>query len=489
MAGGEWSKTDMPVLPGLYTVFQAAALAAVSTTDRGTVVVPVKAEWGPTNKFVDIGSVNSINNVFGLAAEKKGTTAYTTLYLALLGGAKKLYAYRLVGTTTSKASVTLKDTSDKAALKITAKYVGERGNDFNVTVQTSLTDEGKKTLKLYEGANLLKTWSGANVGELISAITSDGGGFITAEKETPAVADSIVLKDVTNTTLAGGTSDNKNVTSASYVKFLDELEPFQFNYLALDGIADESIQTTVASWLHRVRKNTGKKVCGVFGGSATDDISEDAVSIACNRSNTFNYEDCINVGDGVELDGTTYSSAQMSAYVAGLIAGQGLSESTTYATTPFDDVTKKWTHNEQEEAVKNGVFLFINDGRQVKALKGVNTLSTLRQKQNNAFKKIRSIRVMDAIDTDLQKTAEDNYIGKINNKTEGRQALIGAFEQYMAVMEQGGVIESGWNVELDPDYYGDSATLKPEADQVFVRWDAYITDVIEQIFSTFNVTN
>ncbi|WKL00286.1 hypothetical protein Q0F98_24470 [Paenibacillus amylolyticus] len=34
---------------------------------------------------------------------------------------------------------------------------------------------------------------------------------------------------------------------------------------------------------------------------------------------------------------------ETSAYVAGLIAGQRLNQSTTYAATPFDDVTRRWT--------------------------------------------------------------------------------------------------------------------------------------------------
>lgn len=95
----------------------------------------------------------------------------------------------------------------------------------------------------------------------------------------------------------------------------------------------------------------------------------------------------INVGTGVRLGDAFYSSAETSAYVAGLIAGQRLNQSTTYAATPFDDVTRRWTRAEQEQAVQNGVFIFFHDGRQVKALRGVNTLVTPAAGQNNAWKK------------------------------------------------------------------------------------------------------
>lgn len=156
-----------------------------------------------------------------------------------------------------------------------------------------------------------------------------------------------------------------------------------------------------------------------MGGSSEDDVADDAIEKAVQRSAGFNHEGVINIGTGIILDDVKYSSADLAPYVAGLIAGQKMTESTTYAATPFDDVTRRWTRSEQETAVTNGVFLFINDGRIVKVLQGINSLITLRQDQNNAFKKIRSIRTMDAIDTDLQQTAEDNYIGKINTLRKG----------------------------------------------------------------------
>ena len=56
MAGGTWSATELPVLPGLYLNFQAAALAAIQTGARGTVILPIKAHWGPVGTFETITS-------------------------------------------------------------------------------------------------------------------------------------------------------------------------------------------------------------------------------------------------------------------------------------------------------------------------------------------------------------------------------------------------------------------------------------------------
>ncbi len=196
----------------------------------------------------------------------------------------------------------------------------------------------------------------------------------------------------------------------------------------------------------------------------------------------------MNVGTGAVLNGRAYSSAQVAAWVAGLIAGQPLKASTTYAASPFDDVTRRWTRSEQEQAVQGGVFLLVHDGRRVKVLRGVNSLVSPREGQNKGWKKIRKIRVMDQINADLQRTAEDAYIGKVNNTEEGRLALIGAGKQYLQTLAAENVIEAtGFDVTLDPRFYGSAPQFTPEDDQVFLAWTADDTDVMEQIFGTFYV--
>lgn len=99
--------------------------------------------------------------------------------------------------------------------------------------------------------------------------------------------------------------------------------------------------------------------------------------------------------------------------------------------------------------------MLIHDGRKVKVLRGMNSLVTLQIGQNNSWKKILTIRVMDVINGDLQRTAEDVYIGKVNNTEKGRLALIGACKEYLRTLAQSSVIETdGYDVILDPDYYG-----------------------------------
>ena len=485
MAGGTWEATNLPKLPGFYMNFKSAGLAAVESGDRGTVVLPIKAHWGKVNDFTTIVTETDILNEFGALEDTNGSTFYKTLKMCTLGGAKKILAYRLADSTAKEASLTLQNETDTDVVKITAKYGGERGNNFKLTIAPSLANEGTFDMKLYENTALLYTYSFATWAELIDTVNTANVYILASKAEGSPDISGKDIKNITSQALTGGNSGITGISNTDYIKLLDVLETQEFNILSLDGVTDEAIQTSIASWVIRMRTQ-GKKIMCVMGGSSEDDVADDAVEKAVQRSAGFNHEGVINIGTGIILDDVKYSSADLAPYVAGLIAGQKMTESTTYAATPFDDVTRRWTRSEQETAVTNGVFLFIHDGRIVKVLQGINSLITLRQDQNNAFKKIRSIRTMDAIDTDLQQTAEDNYIGKINNTTEGQLALIGACKQYMEVCAQGGIIEQGtYTVELNPTYHGDNATIKPEPDQVYLKWSAHITDVIEKIFSDF----
>lgn len=166
------------------------------------------------------------------------------------------------------------------------------------------------------------------------------------------------IKNITSQALTGGNSGITGIANTDYIKLLDVLETQEFNILSLDGVTDEAIQTSIASWVIRMRTQ-GKKIMCVMGGSSEDDVADDAIEKAVQRSAGFNHEGVINIGTGIILDDVKYSSADLAPYVAGLIAGQKMTESTTYAATPFDDVTRRWTRSEQETAVTNGVFYLL----------------------------------------------------------------------------------------------------------------------------------
>ncbi|NPV52217.1 MAG: phage tail sheath protein [Firmicutes bacterium] len=478
MAGGQWSATEGKVRPGFYLNFVAAALAAIKPGARGTVAVPVKANWGPIKEIVEIESEAELIKAY-TAKCGDGVTAYDTIRMALLGGARKVIGYRLADSSAAKGSLTLKDTAATPVdvLKLETKYESNRA--FNATVRDNPVDNTKQDIVLYEGTVILRTFTFAKgaVDNAVAAINGDSGNeWITATK----IADgNNTLAAVSTQPFMGGNNGIAGITNTDYVDAMAAFEARQFNLFALDGVSDSALQVSVKSWIERLR-NEGTGVIAVIGGSAADDLD---ITKGNSRSTLMNYEGIVNVVNSAKLAGTWYSSAQVAPFIAGLIAGQRLSESTTYAVCPFEDVKPRLTNSQVEAALQAGSLVLVHDGEKVKVEQGLNTLASLREGQNRQWRKIRAIRVMDAINADLLKTASDNYIGKVNNNDDGKIALINACKQYMETLVLGGLIERDYIVELDPAYH--PALAAP--DEVYIRWDARLTDAMEYIYGTFGI--
>jgi hypothetical protein len=132
-----------------------------------------------------------------------------------------------------------------------------------------------------------------------------------------------------------------------------------------------------------------------------------------------------------------------------------------------------------------GTLLLVHDGEKVIVEQGISTLSSLRQGQNNQWKKIKAIRVMDTINADLLKAAQDNYIGKVINDDDGKVALIVACRNYFDTLVKGRLIGADYTIGLDPDYHGDPPLAA--ADEVYIKWEGTLIDVMEKIYGTFIV--
>ncbi|MBE3576879.1 MAG: phage tail sheath family protein [Limnochordales bacterium] len=478
MAGGIWSPTEGKVRPGFYLNFVAAGVAAIKPGARGIVAVPVKADWGPIRQVVEISSEAELVDRFGNATTN-GLTAYNTVRMALLGGARTVLVYRLADSYASKGSITLKDTASTPGdvLRLETKY--ETNRPFAVTVRDNPVDSTKQDIVLYEGTAQLRTFTflKGTIDAAVTAVNGDAGNrWITATK----IADGNgTLAAVNAQPFANGNNGATGVTNADYMGALAAFEARQFNLFSLDGATDASLQASVKAWVARLR-DEGHGVIAVLGGSATDD--EDPTKGNA-RSLSFNHEGIVNVITSAQLGDTWYSSAQIAPFIAGLIAGQRLAESITYAVCPFTDVKPRLTDSQIREALNSGSLVLVHDGEKVKVEQGINTLTSLREGQNRQWRKIRAIRVMDAINADLLKTASDNYIGKVVNNDDGKLALINACKQYMDQLVNGGLIEPDYTVQLDPAYH--PALAAP--DEVYIRWDARLTDTMEFIFGTFNV--
>jgi hypothetical protein len=239
-----------------------------------------------------------------------------------------------------------------------------------------------------------------------------------------------------------------------------------FNVFAYAEEVASTEQDAALAWV-KTNKGEGKHYMVVFGCVVSADDSDPAVGDA--RSVRLLDDYTVNLISGVIVDGTSYTSAKFAPYIAGLVAATPINESITYRVVPVDDVTKRLTNSQIKTSLSKGSLVLTNDGEKVKVEQGLNT----------AVKKIRATRARQAVLTDVTKTSNDAYIGRINNDADGQAALIGAVRDYLETLEQSNVLT---DVEVGLD-----AQFQSVGDSVYLAISYMEIDSMERIFLTINV--
>lgn len=296
--------------------------------------------------------------------------------------------------------------------------------------------------------------------------------FYTVENE----ADAIALFGTSNIqsikfALQGGAKEVLVYTmpaspvTADYVDMRNAFEARPFNVFVFDGEITATEQANTVTWL-ATNRTEKKHFMFVTGGSAADDQTP---ATGNTRSTTLADDAVVNLITGVTIASTNYSSGQYAAFIAGLIAGTPINRSITYTQVAVDDVTKRLRNSEIVTALNAGSLVLVHDGEKVKVEQGLTT----------AKKKIRSVRARQAIATDIEKTARDNFIGKLDNNEAGRDSLFSAIKSYLETLEDSNV--------LTAPAVGQDEQNASVGDQVFVAVSYAEVDSMERIFLTINV--
>ncbi len=235
--------------------------------------------------------------------------------------------------------------------------------------------------------------------------------------------------------LLGTPSEIKAVVVASdavdYVEGLNYMETLSFNVFAIPGILAGNVMT-IASWV-KSQRASGKRFLAVLPDCEAD--SEGVVNLATSD---------IIVGE------TTYTASQYTARVAGLIAGLPLTVAPTYQVFNEVDDVPHLTKDAADAAVNDGKLILIHDGEKVKIARGVTSMTTVTEANPAEYMKIKLVRIYDKIATDIQKTIEDLYIGKVQNSYQNKLLLVSAINAYLESLEQSNVLDAGKNnAEID----------------------------------------
>lgn len=469
MSNGTWIPGEGKERTGLFNWFVSMANYRVSGTKKGIVGIPIKADWGPDNVLVPCEDAGTLENTFGV-----GGTAY--LAQRAFSGSKKYKPYRVItyrmASTTAEYAVAI----ISECIKLTAKYKGNRGNDFKVSVSDNIVSSGQKDICIYEGSTMLKRYTVKpdDIDNIVNTINNDSESHIDAIK----VKDGMI-SDVSTLNFAGGDS-GFNVTVNDYLKALAAFETIYLNTLSLDGVTDESFLTTVKSWHKRVW-DAGKMVQIVIGGTHEDDKSPNTGNLRSKNCDHFGLINLI-VG-GIDSTGNIYSSAEMAPQIAGAIAALPLNKALTYKELEdIVDITVNLSDTEIGVATNAGSLVFFKDinpetfETTVRVERGINTFTSISAEKGEKLRKIKAISTMAAIDYDTGRYALQNVIGELDNNDDGKAALLSGIKQYLETLVKDNVISDDILINL-------SESMSSDGDMVYLETQAFTIDKIEQIFN------
>ena len=263
-----------------------------------------------------------------------------------------------------------------------------------------------------------------------------------------------------------------------YEEAFTAYDVLKWDYLVSPTCETDGPTQAVASYI-KSRRSSGKMVKAVLPNTAAD------------NEGIINYT----TESVTDEDGTTYTTEQYCARIAGIIAGTPLSIACTYAPLTELSDCKRLPKSQMDTAVENGQLIVYHDGEKVKVARGVNSLTTVTAEKGDKFKKIKIVETMDIIKDDITKTVEDSYLGKYPNTYDNKCLLVSVISNYFNTLIRENVLSSA-SVEIDvvanktylqesgidtSDMSDDDLKRAATGDKVFLKAKITILDAIEEI--------
>lgn len=198
---------------------------------------------------------------------------------------------------------------------------------------------------------------------------------------------------------------------------LDMVRPLDFDYLCIPQYKAE-FGEVIKTFLEEIRKagKKGKAVLPGFKGDFSAIINFTTTGIS------MKWDD----GEDI-LEPTT---AEYCCRIAGICAGIPLTQSVTFHV--LDEVLDAAQVKDADERIDTGELVIIFDGEKWKIARGVNSLQTVTETEPEDFKKIKVREGADIIKHDIYTTFYDDYVGKLNNTYDNKQAFVGAVNRYFS---------------------------------------------------------
>lgn len=436
MAGGTFVARNK-VRAGAYINFVSAFSPLGNVSDRGIVLLPMAVPFGPVGEAVTVDGETDVREVFGLSS----LSDELLLLREAAKRAREVLVWRLSGGETA--------TKTDGSLTVTAKYPGSVGNKLAVKILEPEEAEGPYTVQTYLDGKLM---------EEQQALTIDA----LADNQWVLFSGTGDLQPHAGIILEGGTDTEPEDTD--WEDFFTAAKRLTYQTMAVPT-EDPSIKQMAVEFVKEMREEEGVKIQAVVADLEAD------------------YEGIISVKGGVRLsDGTEVSEAEATAYVAGMTAGAAVNKSNTYDS--YDGAVAVLNPLLSSEIIKGlnaGQFIFIERGNKVVVEQDINTFVSFTTDKGEAFRKNRTLRVMDAIAGDIRETFENYYLGKCANDEDGRELFREELFAYLTQLYELRAVEK-------PELTDIVVSRGDTADTVVVDMAVQPVDAMEKLYMTVTVS-
>lgn len=414
---GTFAEGEVKVRPGVYHRYGNAGRGRVAEARNGIGAGIIRAKWGPLNQIVEMDSTSDVNAVFGSGATED-------LITEMFAGGISSGKFVRIGSGGSAPVITIKNTDDADAITITGAYVGSR--PFSVSVKESITGENKEFMIL-EGSRVVLSVdfdiAEDEIPGLVAAINGATKEF--GAKAVSGASGKIAI--ITQVVMEGG--KDPDVDTTDYSKGLSVLEATTFNCMAVDS-EEVSIHALVNAFLTRTY------VAGAYPMACVAENKSVALEERIKHAAAYNNEMMHMVlNPANNVGGNIADGYRLAARIAGMIASVASNASLTHQiVSGYASLAESLTNTQIEKALKKGcIVLTENANSQVWIEQGINTLVTPGADQDEGFKKIRRVKTRFELMQRIDDTLEV-LIGKVNNDTDGRAALIASAQAVIDIM-------------------------------------------------------
>lgn len=266
-----------------------------------------------------------------------------------------------------------------------------------------------------------------------------------------------------------GTTVSDGTTLLNQADILKKIATVKWNYVCHPtGTAQD--QEDLATWVKNQRNNNRKTFKAVVANFDADD--KGVVNFTTGNIRCVNpaYTDALSAagGDASKVDTKTtpeyltFTAAEYTARILGILAGLALDRSATYY--QLSEVVDCDQYDDIDDHISKGELVLFDeqDGDGVKIGRACNSLHTFTTDVGEDFRYIKIVEAVDMITDDIRDTFKHNYVGKVINDYNHKMLFIAAILVYFNGIK-GNVLdasESATNtVDIDEAAQKDYITL------------------------------